>query len=76
MGINYRYPMTSDGRVTSDTPIPQDDHAVSCIGYFLIEQFGFTDIKRVMPKNVAGRSSFGKLDRNPYGGRSLAGVRR
>lgn len=72
----YRYPMTSDGRVTSDTPIPQDDHAVSCIGYFLIEQFGFTDIKRVMPKNVAGRSSFGKLDRNPYGGRSLAGVRR
>lgn len=42
----YRYRMRDDGTVVNDTPIPRDDHAMSALGYFLIDRFGYSDVRR------------------------------
>ena len=69
----YRYRLRDDGSIASDTPLPQDDHACSALGYFLLDRFGFTDVKgsrlpaaQVTPAAAARRKI---PSRSAYGGR-------
>lgn len=45
----YRYRVRHDGTVVDDKPLPQDDHAASAMGYFLIERFHLNDTVRHRP---------------------------
>lgn len=39
----YRYQVQEDGMITSETPMAKDDHAMSALGYFLLEHTGYHD---------------------------------
>lgn len=56
----YRFRVGSDGQIRSDTPLDRDNHAVSALGYLLIDQFRYSDARYLLPKP---RVSLSALDR-------------
>ena len=55
----YRYHVkTATGEISSEEPIDEHNHAVKALGYWIVDRYGYSDVKHSLPKQHTVRHSY------------------